>query len=720
MGVDISELNEGFSEKQAKQPDLQTDQQKNHLDWYKYFNGDVDLTATISPQDVIDAWSRFKELTFQEWTRFISGEDDIDASIIPPEILSSWRQARENKINPLSEPQNKILTGRHLQKLLEDNKSLIDTSQPFLNRLFHSMKTTSFSVSLFNREGYILQVMHHNRYDDMQKLFKWHPGILWSEECCGNNAVGSVLTQKKPIQIIGPQHYLQWCHPVTASSAPIFDPEGQIIGGITIVALLFGTHPHTLGMAIAASHAIENELKIQKALAQLKAAFHETDIAYSLQKAIITSIPEALIAVNTEGRITAINKRAQKLFFHDHQDVTGKWLRDIYTDEANRPFLDLIERQDAFTDTEVRIYSSKGPGDFTLTCNNIFSSAGSVIGKILVFSEIQRIKSLVNKFGGAKANLKFADIHGKNERFKSIIAEATVIARSVSNVLLLGESGTGKDIMAQAIHNGSPRRDGPYVAINCAAIPRDLIASELFGYSEGAFTGSRRGGNQGKFEMADGGTIFLDEIAETPLEIQAVLLRVIEDKCVIRIGGNQIRSVNVRIIAATNKDLIEEVNKGNFRKDLYYRLNVFNIHLPPLRERTDDIPLLTDVFIRKYESALGKTISSVDEKVWDVFAQYMWPGNVRELQNVVERMVNYTTSDRLTANLIPAEIVGINRPNRHYLDLESPEDTEKRLIRHMLALKFSKTQIAEQLDVSRATLFRKMKKYGLTKKSASD
>ncbi|HLZ18469.1 MAG TPA: sigma 54-interacting transcriptional regulator, partial [Smithellaceae bacterium] len=535
-----------------------------------------------------------------------------------------------------------------------------------------------------------------------------------------NNAVGSVLTQKRPIQIIGPQHYLQWCHPVTASSAPIFNPEGQIIGGITIVALLFGTHPHTLGMAIAASHAIENELKIQKALAQLKAAFHETDVAYSLQKAIITSIPEPLIAVNTEGRITAINKRAQKLFFQDDQDVTGKWLRDIYTDEANRPFLDLIERQDSFTDTEVRIYSSKGPGDFTLTCNNIFSSAGSVIGKIFVFSEIQRIKSLVNKFGGAKANLKFTDIHGKNDRFKSILAEATVISRSVSNVLLLGESGTGKDIMAQAIHNGSPRRDGPYVAINCAAIPRDLIASELFGYSEGAFTGSRRGGSQGKFEMADGGTIFLDEIAETPLEIQAVLLRVIEDKCVIRIGGNQIRSVNVRIIAATNKDLIEEVNKGNFRKDLYYRLNVFNIHLPPLRERTDDIPLLTDVFIRKYESALGKTISSVDDKVWDVFMQYMWPGNVRELQNVVERMANYATSDRLTANLIPAEIVDINRPNRHYLDLESPEDTEKRLIRHMLALKFSKTQIAEQLDVSRATLFRKMKKYGLTKKPAND
>jgi transcriptional regulator with PAS, ATPase and Fis domain len=283
-------------------------------------------------------------------------------------------------------------------------------------------------------------------------------------------------------------------------------------------------------------------------------------------------------------------------------------------------------------------------------------------------------------------------------------------------VLLLGESGTGKDILAQAIHNASPRRDGPYVAINCAAIPRDLIASELFGYAEGAFTGSRRGGSQGKFEMADGGTIFLDEIAETPLEIQAVLLRVIEDKSVVRIGSNQIRTVDVRIICATNKDLIEEVGRGNFRKDLYYRLNVFNIHLPPVRERKDDIPLLVDAFVKKCASALGKTITGVDEKAMEIFLRYSWPGNVRELQNVVERMVNYASSERLTSSLIPPEIAGIDRSSHRHVDLVSPEETEKNLIRHMLALKFSKVRIAEELNISRATLFRKMKKHRLNSK----
>jgi len=696
-----------LDESHVENPPTETDlfkyiKENTTLDFRKAFSGKFDPATTISPQDNMGYWMQFQEKTSREWNKFIQGSDSIDTSIVPPEILTSWKQSREKKVNPLGEPQNKTLTGHALQQLIDDNKLLIDTSQPFLNRLFQSMKTGSFDVSLFDRNGYLLQVMQDDRYVDINRQYKWYPGVSWSEESCGSNVVSSVLNQKKPVQIIGPQHYLQWCHIVTGSGAPIVDPEGELIGGIAIVTLLFATHPHTLGMAISAAQAIENEIRVQN--------------AYSLQKAIITSIPEALIAVNVEGRITAINKRAQKMFGLENRDVTGQFLRDIYPDEENLPFLKMIDRQESFIDMEVRILSSKGPGDYTLTCNSTFSSDGSVIGKILIFSEIQRIKSLVNKFVGAKANLHFTDIHGKNSAFKSIIEEARIISKRSSSVLLLGESGTGKDILAQAIHNASPRKNGPYVAINCAAIPRDLIASELFGHDEGAFTGSRRGGNQGKFEMADGGTIFLDEIAETPLEIQAALLRVIEDKHIIRIGSNKVRTVDVRIISATNKDLIEEVSHGNFRKDLYYRLNVFNIYLPPLRERTDDIPLLVDFFIKKYEAAIGKTIHAVDEKVWDIFLQHSWPGNVRELQNVVERMVNHASSGRLTANLIPPEIIDTRRTRHRKLDLVSPEETEQNLIRHMLTLKLSKNNIAKQLGISRTTLFRKLKKYGLTRK----
>lgn len=691
----------------------------SYPEFYKIFNGEIEPGKPVTTQDIIEAWEQFGKATFREWKKFARNTGTIDTTVVPQMILESWQRSRAYGLDPFGILENKVLTGPELERLFEENRLLIDISQPFLNRLYQSMKTTSFTVTLSDRKGYILQVMQHEMHRELHNQFNWHPGALWTEGCCGTNAVGTLLEHPRPFQLIGAQHYLQLFHFITTSSSPILDPEGNIIGGITILALLFAAHPHTLGMAIAAAQAIENELRVQKALKRLQKAFHDADVAYGLQKAIVSSVPEALIAVDNEGKITAINTRAQKLFGLEDRVVTGGRLDNVFPAETNRDFWHLIDHRESFSDREVRIHAANGPADFTLTCNSIYSSGGAIAGKVFIFSEIQRIKSLVNKYAGAKANLKFSDIHGRDERFRRLIDEAHVISKSPSNVLLLGESGTGKDILAQAIHNASPRRNGPYVAINCAAIPRDLIASELFGHAEGAFTGSRRGGNQGKFEMADGGTIFLDEIAETPLEIQGVLLRVIEDKCVIRIGSNQIRLVDVRIICATNKDLVEEVGRGNFRRDLYYRLNVFNVDLPPLRDRKDDIPLLTHEFIKKFSAALGKNITAVDEEVMDAFVSYSWPGNVRELQNVLERMVNYASSDRLTANLLPLEIAGIDRASLRHFDLESPDEKEKKLIRHMLALKYSKARIASELNVSRATLFRRMKKYGLTGKQTA-
>jgi len=288
-----------------------------------------------------------------------------------------------------------------------------------------------------------------------------------------------------------------------------------------------------------------------------------------------------------------------------------------------------------------------------------------------------------------------------------------MVSRSNTNVLLLGRSGTGKDIFAQSIHNASMRKNAPYLAINCAAIPRDLISSELFGYAEGAFTGSRRGGNQGKFELADGGTIFLDEIAEMPLELQAVLLRVIEDKSIIRIGGTQIKPVDIRIIAATNKNIEEEVRKGNFRDDLYYRLNVFTLHITPLSERTDDIPLLVDLFVKKYGRAMGKEIDKIDKKVIEKFMNYSWPGNVRELQNVIERMLTLAHTNELTVDLIPAGILRPHSPEFKEEDFESPKDMERRMIIKLLSMNISKREIAQRLKIGRTTLYRKLDQYKL-------
>jgi sigma-54 dependent transcriptional regulator, acetoin dehydrogenase operon transcriptional activator AcoR len=649
-----------------------------------------------------------------EWEKFITGERNIDTAIVPEEILNAWHRYREMDLDPLSKPQHNIVKGKDLEKLLVDNKELIDISRPFLNNLYQLfVKHSGFSISLFNHQGFILDVRHDDQYREINQFLHWFPGVQWLEEIAANNIISLTLGEKKPCQIFGPHHYKKRYHNITCSGAPIINPEGTVIGGIIIAALYYGSNPHTLGMAAAAAHAIENGLRIQKALLENRAAFRETDIAYSLQKAILTAIPEALIAIDSRGHISLINEQARKKFFLKQEEVEGQLIDDAYSSLENSHFLNLINKNVSFNDAEVRIFSKNGSNDCLLTCKPIISSSGKTIGKILIFSEITRIKSLVTKMIGAKAKFRFEDICGKSPRFLMTLQQARVAAQSSSNVLLLGESGTGKDIFAQAIHNASTRKNSPYVAINCAAIPRDLITSELFGYSDGAFTGSRRGGNQGRIELAEGGTIFLDEIAETPLELQAVLLRVIEDKSVIRIGGSRIRSVDVRIIVATNKNLLEEVRKGNFRKDLYYRLNVFTIQMLPLTERLDDIPLLVEMFIKKYAATAGKKINRIDERILEIFMQHSWPGNVRELQNIVERMINFAPSDELTADLIPPEIMDARNMPQSEIDLESPDDAERKLISRMLSLNFRKNRIAEQLNISRTTLFRKINKYKL-------
>jgi len=348
----------------------------------------------------------------------------------------------------------------------------------------------------------------------------------------------------------------------------------------------------------------------------------------------------------------------------------------------------------------------------------VYSPRRELIGKVLILSELRQMKTMAPRMIGAKARFHFRDIYGKNARFLLTLEQARVISQNNSNVLLLGESGTGKDMFSQAIHNASPRAAGPYVVINCAAIPHNLMASELFGYAEGAFTGSRRGGSPGKFELAHGGTIFLDEIGEIPIELQAILLRVIEDKSVVRIGGSQVHPVDVRILAATNKDLLEEVERGNFRKDLYYRLNVFTLHLLPLSERRDDIPLLVDTFIRRYAETLNKPVSSVDARLWEYFLTYDWPGNVRELQNVIERMMNYARQDVLTIDLLPPEMLKPKKVTcRPSLPLRSPAQEEQEIIEQMIQMGYAKKRIAETLGISRATLFRRCRQYGIERTS---
>ena len=300
--------------------------------------------------------------------------------------------------------------------------------------------------------------------------------------------------------------------------------------------------------------------------------------------------------------------------------------------------------------------------------------------------------------------------------------KALIAAKSNSTVLITGESGTGKELFARAIHNHSDRTDYPFVAVNCAAIPDNLLESELFGYEEGAFTGAKKGGKLGKFELAHKGTIFLDEIGDMSLHLQGKLLRVLQERELDKIGGKSNIFIDVRVIAATNKNLEDLVKNGKFREDLYYRLKVIPITLPTLRERKNDIPLLIDYMIKEYAHKLNKDVIGIEDDASKTLVDYTWPGNVRELQNIIEYSINMSTSSLLTLDIIPNNIKAIYYDEKSHKEEEirTLEDLEKEEIRKAFNkykhYKKDKELVAKALGISRATLYRKLEKYNLISK----
>ncbi len=357
----------------------------------------------------------------------------------------------------------------------------------------------------------------------------------------------------------------------------------------------------------------------------------------------------------------------------------------------------------------------------------------------LIFNSRERIQKLISKHTGNNATFTFSQIIGKNEKYLNILSQAKASSQSSINILLLGESGVGKDIIAQSIHNASDRQDKPFIALNCASFPKDLISSELFGYEDGAFTGSKKGGNIGKFELANQGTIFLDEIGDMPLDLQAVLLRVIEQKNFMKIGSSSSTNLDVRIIAATNKNLKEKVQKGEFREDLYYRLGIIRIVIPPLRNRKDDILLLAEQFIEKICTRINKPLVSLSPEVKDFFLEYNWPGNVRELQNLLEGVIqifdgetisyehisSYIMEDSFFEKHVPNQIhqeklvckslsekdTYVN--TKHISNKLHTKNTKEYLISALALNKNNKSKTAKYLGISRNTLYIRLKEYDL-------
>ncbi len=465
------------------------------------------------------------------------------------------------------------------------------------------------------------------------------------------------------------------------------------------------------------------EMQVQKRTDALREANEELIRLNKNLNNIFQNMSDGVIVINEKGDVEILNEVLQKAWGPLLEEIEERLREIIMAQDSQTPIYEMVARQQPFRDIELMFPTSQGDIHCLASGTPIRGEKGKLNSTIFFIRPIKEVQKLVNRFSGACATFHFDDIISKNQQMEKVLKAGYAAASSMSNVLIQGESGTGKELLAQSIHNHSVRRNGPFVALNCGAIPRELIGSELFGYAEGAFTGAKKGGNPGKFEWADGGTLFLDEIGDMPLDQQVTLLRVLQEKKVTRIASNRVVPIDVRIICATNKDLYKEVLSGNFRQDLYYRLNVIFIQIPRLQERVDDIPELFFHFLKRNTISQGLVQPKVQPGVIDCLLNYDWPGNVRELENIVERLIYASSQGDIRVEHLPPEIRDYNKerfnpgvshePGQLRLSARQQLDELERaeLIKLLREYDGNIAKVARQLSVSRNTVYTRMKKY---------
>lgn len=449
--------------------------------------------------------------------------------------------------------------------------------------------------------------------------------------------------------------------------------------------------------------------------------------ASEILRTVIDNAYEGIIVVDEKGYIIMINDAYTEFLGRDAKDIIGKHATEII--DTTR--LHIVVKTGKKEIGEVQRVKGKN----IVVMRTPIYKEGKVVGAIgkIMFKDLQEVNVLASKINQIEHELRYykaalKEVSGAKYNFENIIGKsnklqdtkylAEKVTHTNSNVLIRGESGTGKELFAHAIHAASNRAMGPFIKVNCAAIPSELLESELFGYEEGAFTGAKRGGKVGKFELANGGSIFLDEIGDMPHNMQAKLLRVLQEKEVERVGGSKSISLDVRIITATNRNLEKMLENGDFREDLYYRLNVMSIHIPSLRERTEDLEPLIRYLLIKISEQVGNYVTKISNEAINYLKNYSWPGNVRELENVLERAINLVDYGKeIQVNHLPMHIrkTEVSVKNREDQELKNIlEDVEKEAILDCLKrVNGNRTKTAKILNISRSSLYEKLWKYGI-------
>lgn len=605
--------------------------------------------------------------------------------------------------------------------------------------------TSGHILSLFDAEGRMLSCDGDPAVLEGLAAINFRPGGLWTENAVGTNGPGTAIATRRPVHIVGAEHYCEAWHGWHCAAVPVADiTSNDLLGVIDISGFSRNAHPHTLQLAVALASSVR-EMLTAREMEQRCAVLHrfaQLSGRYS---------QDALIAVDRHGVVLhatdstpaglrpgteppralrhALVDHVRSFGAHQHfGDSTEVFLsleQDIGIAAMSFPVFDrervvgacLLLRSGAALRDAIARAPSNASRAVPLPASRVANSSPLRATD----TDAQRAGTQTARVA-KESRYALRDIIGTSPGMMEAVRFASAAATNTMPVLILGESGTGKEVFAQAIHDASARRTNPFVAVNCGALPRDLIEAELFGYVGGAFTGARREGSPGKFRAAEGGTIFLDEISEMPYSAQAALLRVLQEQEISPVGSTEARPLNVRVMAATNRNVEEAVRAGVLRADLYYRLNVLTLDLPPLRDRREDLPALAQHLLTMAANELGRPRLQFDASVMSALALHDWPGNVRELKNVVRRAASLAATDTISLDLLPTlakSATSHARPSSAHAPaapsaatVDPASDERARTIEAMTSARTMR-DAATRLGINRSTLYRRLERYGL-------
>jgi len=617
---------------------------------------------------------------------------NVEQGAIAEAIERSWRRCLANGIDSNSPPSLEVVTAQELALKREQNQQLLKLAQPEMETLNEQIAHTRNVVILTDDEGVILHSLGGHHFLNESQRIALSAGASWHEDHRGTNAIGTVLIEQSALTVQGAEHFMAYHHSLSCSAVPIFGAENQLIATLDVSNDSNMSQQHTLALVKMSAQMIENRLFL---------ASHQGEIAlhFHARPEFIGTLWEGVAIFTDGGQLVATNRSGQfQLSLNTSKAASQQGIN--FNNLFDIPFASLL-RQIGTTDKLI----------VPLRLNN----GARIYVQVELLQKKQQISTTpaaVVKRTSA-ANLDLLD-SGDAKISRAVQQIKQVLSRDIP-ILIQGETGVGKELFARAIHEASAQHKGPWIAVNCAALPEGLIEAELFGYEEGAFTGARRKGSPGKIEQANGGTLFLDEIGDMPLSLQARLLRVLQERTVTPLGSTKTIPVNFSLISATNLKLKEKVEAGEFRSDLYYRLNGLSVALPPLRERSD-LQALIDVILHIEQAGTVE----VTPEVLEIFQAHSWPGNIRQLHNVLRTAIALADGAAISTLHLTQDFIdemSLTKPslssNAASSSLDLDDLTSQAIKQAMQAEAGNVSAVARQLGISRNTLYRKLKAMGI-------